>query len=96
MTDGGKKTISWFVYIVSCSDGTLYTGITTDLERRIGEHNAGRAGARYTRSRRPVRLVYREAAENRSEAARREHLIKRMSSAEKMKLVESKRRLKRK
>lgn len=96
MTEGGKRAASWFVYIVTCSDGTLYTGITTDLERRIGEHNAGKAGARYTRSRRPVCLVYREAAKNRSEAARREHLIKKMPSAEKIKLVQRKRRLKRK
>lgn len=96
MKDREKNAASWFVYIVSCSDGTLYTGITTDLERRIGEHNAGRTGARYTRSRRPVRMVYWEAAGNRSEAARREHLIKRMSSAEKMKLVEGEGRLKRK
>ena len=82
-----KKEVSWFVYIVSCSDGTLYTGITTDIERRMAEHNSEKAGARYTRSRRPVRLVYREAAENRSEASRREYQIKRMSSVEKKRLV---------
>lgn len=78
----------WFVYIVSCSDGTLYTGITTDLERRLEEHNSDKGGARYTRSRRPVRLAYREVVGNRSEAARREYLIKRMTSVEKMRLVE--------
>jgi len=92
MTGKGKKAASWYVYIVSCSDGTFYTGITTDLERRIGEHNAGRAGARYTRSRRPVCLVYREAAESRSEAARREYRIRRMPPAEKRKLAKGRRR----
>lgn len=91
MTGKRKKAAPWHVYIVSCSDGTFYTGITTDLERRIGEHNAGKAGARYTRSRRPVRLVYREAAESRSEAARREYRIRRMSPAEKRKLTKEKR-----
>ena len=87
MKHGGKKATPWYVYIVSCSDGSLYTGITTDLESRIGEHNSENGGARYTRSRKPVRLVYREPAESRSEAARREYRIKRMPSAEKIKLV---------
>lgn len=78
----------WFVYIMRCADGTLYTGITTDLARRVEEHNTGNAGARYTRSRRPVVLVYREAAGNRSEASKREHAIKKLPLAEKMKLAE--------
>lgn len=82
-----KKVSSWFVYIVSCSDGTLYTGITTDLERRMAEHNSEKGGARYTRSRQPVHLVYREAVESRSEAARREYRIRRMPAAEKRSLV---------
>jgi putative endonuclease len=91
-----RRTPRWRVYIVSCSDGTLYTGITTDLERRIGEHNSEKGGARYTRSRQPVKLAYWESAENRSEAARREYRIRRMPSVEKKKLVVKGKRLKRK
>jgi putative endonuclease len=87
MTDGGKEDVSWFVYILFCSDGTLYTGITTDIERRLREHNTGKAGARYTRSRRPVRLAYREVAASRSEAARREYQIRRMPVAGKRALA---------
>ena len=90
-----RRRSRWRVYIVSCSDGTLYTGITTDLERRIGEHNSAKGGARYTKSRQPVRLVYWEVSENRSEAARREYRIRRMPSAEKRKLAAKGRRIKR-
>lgn len=68
----------WFVYIVRCRDGSLYTGITTDLERRMEEHNSGAAAAAYTRSRRPVSLVYHERVKTRSAAARREARIKHM------------------
>jgi len=76
--------VSWWVYIVRCSDGSLYTGIARDLERRIDEHNGDdRLGARYTRGRRPVVLVYREPHGSRSEASRREAQIKRMSRLEK-------------
>jgi predicted GIY-YIG superfamily endonuclease len=77
----------WSVYVVRCGDGTLYTGITTDPERRLAEHNRGCGGA-YTRSRLPVALVYLESAEDRSHALRREHAIKRMSRAEKDSLVD--------
>jgi len=66
----------WYVYIVRCSDSTLYTGITTDLARRVREHNEGKAGAKYTRTRRPVMLVYHELATSRAEAVRREVLLK--------------------
>ncbi|MFZ2960674.1 MAG: GIY-YIG nuclease family protein [Candidatus Ozemobacteraceae bacterium] len=75
----------WVVYLLECSDGTLYTGVTNDLDARIACHNAGK-GARYTRGRLPVRLVYREPCEDRSTAQRREVQIKRLSRAEKMKL----------
>lgn len=68
----------WFVYLVRCRDGSLYAGITTDLERRINEHNRGSRAASYTRSRRPVELVYYERMNTRSEAARREAEIKKM------------------
>jgi putative endonuclease len=77
----------WSVYVVRCGDGTLYTGITTDPDRRLAEHNRGR-GCAYTRTRLPVALVYLEPAENRSYALRREHAIKRMSRAEKDFLVD--------
>ncbi len=75
------------VYILQCADGTLYTGWTTDLERRLQAHNSGR-GARYTRGRRPVRLAYREEQSDRSAAQRREAAIRRLSRADKLKLIE--------
>ena len=78
----------WCVYICRCNDGTLYTGITNDIERRISEHNAGKCGAKYTRSRQPVELVYVEKVENRSMAAEREYQIKRMPLAEKRALFQ--------
>ncbi len=78
------------VYILQCADGTLYTGWTTDLERRLQAHNSGR-GARYTRGRRPLRLVYREEQLTRSAAQRREAAIRRLSRADKLKLIERKR-----
>ena len=78
----------WYVYIVRCSDNTLYTGIATDIERRILEHNnTPGCGARYTRSRRPVSLVYQESVLNRSQALRREHEIKQMTRKEKIRLI---------
>jgi putative endonuclease len=77
------------VYILQCADGTLYTGWTTDLERRLQAHNSGR-GARYTRGRRPVRLVYREEQPTRSVAQRREAAIRRLARADKLKLIEGK------
>lgn len=79
---------TWYVYILRCADDTLYTGITTDLTRRVREHNTGTMlGARYTRARRPVEPVYVEAAETRSVAARREAQLKRMSRADKLALI---------
>ena len=76
----------WFVYIVACSDGTLYAGVTTDANARVARHNAG-AGAKYTRTRRPVELVYLEPANGRGAALTREHEIKRMSADAKRRLV---------
>ena len=73
----------YYVYMVRCSDGTLYTGITTDLVRRTREHNSGR-GARYTSSRLPVALVYSERARNRSDALAREFQVKRLSRSAKL------------
>ena len=77
----------WYVYMVRCNDGTLYTGITNDLEKRIEAHNSGKDGARYTRSRRPVKLVYSEEAGTKSAAAKLEYKIKKMTREKKMKLV---------
>jgi len=78
--------VTWHVYIVRCSDRTLYTGVARDLEARIEQHNAGR-GAKYTRGRRPVELVYWEPAVDRSAALRRESTIKRLGSSAKRKLA---------
>jgi len=75
-----------YVYVVECSDGTLYTGYTTDIDRRVEEHNAGE-GAKYTRGRTPVRPVHVEEYETRSEAMSREHEIKSLSRDEKESLV---------
>ena len=76
MSNKSLKTDDWYVYIVRCSDSTLYTGITNDLERRVDEHNCKKSGARYTRSRRPVELVYYERVESKSSALKREHLVR--------------------
>lgn len=76
-----------YTYIVRCSDGTLYTGWTNDLEKRIRAHNEGR-GAKYTRSRRPVTLVYKEVFETKEEAMSRECQIKRLSRSLKLILIE--------
>ena len=79
----------YFVYIVLCADNTLYAGITTELERRIKEHNESDKGAKYTRVRRPVTLVYSEKHPDRSAASKREYEIKKkMNRAEKLKLIE--------
>lgn len=77
----------WFVYMVICRDQTLYTGITKDLEKRLAEHNNNLYGAKYTRYRRPVQIVYREKHPSRSAATKRELDIKKMSRAEKLQLV---------
>ena len=79
----------WYVYIVECADGSLYTGITTDVERRILEHNYSFKAAKYTRSRRPVKLVYIKEVENRSKASREEAQIKKLTRAKKLKLIKS-------
>lgn len=75
-----------YVYIVECRDGTLYTGWTNNLEKRIQDHNCGR-GAKYTKSRRPVKLLYYEGFSTKNEAMRRERQIKRLSAGEKRRLI---------
>lgn len=77
---------AWHVYIAECADGSLYTGIARDVAARLNQHNEGN-GARYTRSRLPVRLVYVEKAADRAVALRREHAIKQMKAPAKRMLV---------
>ncbi|MBA1421334.1 MAG: GIY-YIG nuclease family protein [Epsilonproteobacteria bacterium] len=78
----------YYVYIVECADHTLYTGIATELERRIEEHNGSEKGAKYTRVRRPVKLVHSEKYPDRSTASKREYEIKKkMSRTQKLKLI---------
>lgn len=78
----------YWVYILRCRDDTLYTGITHDLDRRIQAHNAG-TGAKYTRGRGPVTLVYQEAQPDKSSALRRECAIKRLTRREKLLLIQN-------
>lgn len=77
-----------YVYILECGDGTYYTGWTTHLEKRIEDHNRGR-GAKYTRGRGPVKLIYHEEYETKGEALRREYAIKQLSRSEKERLINS-------
>lgn len=77
----------YFTYILRCADNTLYTGITTDIDRRVSEHNTSEKWARYTRARRPVELVYQEKHASRSEACKREYAIKQMTREEKERLI---------
>lgn len=72
--------------MLRCADGSLYTGVATDIDRRLDEHNTGK-GAKYTRGRTPVSLVYREQCRDRSRAVRRELIIKRMKRPDKLKLM---------
>ncbi|WP_271273603.1 GIY-YIG nuclease family protein [Aliamphritea hakodatensis] len=81
-------TDTWFVYILECADHTLYTGVTTDLQRRLNEHNHNdRLGAKYTRVRRPVSLQYHEPCTGRSHACQREAAIKKLSRRAKLRLI---------
>jgi len=86
MSTSVEPTETWHVYLLQCADQSLYTGIAKNLKARVEQHERGLA-AKYTRSRRPVRLVYCEPAEDRSTAQRREMEIKRMSAAAKRRLV---------
>jgi putative endonuclease len=80
----------YHLYMVRCADGTLYTGITVDLVRRVREHNSSKFGAKYTRSRRPVRLVYSKKFRNRSTASIAEARLKRLSRPQKLALIRAK------
>jgi len=83
------KKDNWFVYILRCADDTLYTGIAKDVEKRLLQHNTDdKVGAKYTRARRPVELVFHEVSQSRSEALKREYEIKKMSRQQKLDLIE--------
>ena len=79
--------MSWFVYLLECNDGTLYCGITNNLEKRINTHNKGK-GAKYTKSRLPVKIFYFESLENKSDALKREYQLKKLKRKEKIELKE--------
>jgi putative endonuclease len=83
----------WSIYIIQASDSSLYTGITTDVERRFEEHAQGRKGARYFNGRRPLEVVYREDGHSRSSASRREAQIKKLSRREKEILIAARRHI---
>jgi len=78
---------NWFVYMLRCADQSLYTGVTTDLERRLKEHNAVKSVTRYTRARQPVSLVYHEVVSSRTLACKREAQIKKLTRAQKEVLI---------
>lgn len=84
-----KKKMKYILYILQCADGTLYTGITTDMDRRLVEHNSSTLGAKYTRARRPVTLVYQKTYENRSVASIEESRVKKLSRAKKLEMIVS-------
>lgn len=77
----------YYLYILKCVDGTLYTGITTDLKRRAAEHNSSKLGAKYTATRQPVRLVYSKKFKNRSLASKAEAQIKKLKKPQKLELI---------
>ena len=82
-----NKTSPWTVYIIESQSGKLYTGITTDLERRFGEHRSGRQGARFFRTSGPSKIVHTETCATRGEASRREAAIKRLTRRQKLELI---------
>ena len=79
----------YYLYILECSDQTLYSGITVDLERRVKEHDSSELGAKYTRGRKPVRLVFSKEFQNRSQASKEEFRIKKLSREEKLELIKT-------
>lgn len=87
-----EENLTWYVYLVQCADGTLYTGCTNDVIKRIKTHNEGN-GAKYTRSRLPVKLVYQEEVSDRSQAQQREAQLKKFTRQEKLQLIQDSTRL---
>ena len=78
---------AWFVYLLRCNDNSLYAGITTDINRRVHQHNHTKLGAKYTRAKRPVSLAFIETAINKSEASKREYQLRKLSKSQKEQLV---------
>lgn len=81
------RTMVWSVYIVECRDGSFYTGVTTDVTRRVNEHNTSPRGSKYCRSRRPVKLVFRQTMPNQSHALKVEAQVKRMTRQQKKDMI---------
>jgi len=82
-----EKKAGWWLYIVECADGSLYTGITTNIKRRLLEHNYSEKAAKYTRSRRPVKLVHSEKCIDRSDASKKEYKIKKKTKKQKIQFI---------
>ena len=82
-----KNKSSWFLYVLQCSDGTYYTGVTTDTERRLNEHNTSKCGAKYTRTRRPVKIVYLSEYDSRSSAQKAEYKFKQLTRNQKESII---------
>jgi len=78
---------AWFLYVLRCADDTFYTGTTTDISRRIDEHNTKQCGAKYTKARRPVKLVFWQPFENRSKAQKAEYKFKKLTRKQKEKII---------
>jgi putative endonuclease len=83
----------YYLYILKCSDNTLYTGITIDLKRRVIEHNYSRLGAKYTKSRRPVKSVFSQRFRDRSRAAKAEAMVKKMTRSKKEEIIKNKEKI---
>ena len=79
----------WFLYVLECSDGTFYTGVTTDVSRRLNEHNTSQRGAKYTMTRRPVKLIHHKAYKSRSEAQKAEYAFKSLTRKKKKEILTS-------
>lgn len=77
----------WFLYVLECSDGSLYTGVTTNIQRRLNEHNTSDRGAKYTKTRRPVKLVWHKEYPTRSEAQSEEYRFKKLTRKNKLKII---------
>jgi putative endonuclease len=80
--------MEWFLYVLKCSDDTLYTGVTTDIDRRLHEHNTSKRGAKYTKTRRPTNLVYWLRFQDRSSAQKAEYRFKQLTREEKKKVID--------
>ena len=80
--------LAYYIYILKCVDGTLYTGSTNDVERRVVAHNESKTGAKYTKSRRPVKLVYSEKCRTKSRALKREWAIKKLTREQKLAIIQ--------